>query len=91
VRGTVENGADALVALLADATATARLGYSGRCDANGAFFIRDLPPGEYTAIAVQGPLGDPLRPEFASLLVTNGKRVKVEAGAAAQMDLRVSK
>jgi hypothetical protein len=91
VHGTVENGADALVALLADATATARLGYSGRCDANGAFFIRDLPPGEYTAIAVQGPLGDPLRPEFASLLVTNGRRVKVEAGAAAQVDLRVSR
>jgi hypothetical protein len=91
VRGKVENGADALVALLADATPTARLGYSGRCDANGAFFIRDLPPGEYTAVAVRGPLGDPLRPEFASLLVTNGKRVKVEAGAAAQVDLRVSK
>jgi hypothetical protein len=91
VRGMVENGAEALVALLGDATATARLGYSGRCDANGAFFIRDLPPGEYTAIAVRGPLGDPLRPEFASLLVTNGKRVKVEGGAAAQMDLRVSK
>jgi hypothetical protein len=91
VRGTVENGADAMVVLMADATPTGRLGYLGRCDANGAFVIRDLPPGSYTAVPVQGPLPDPLGTEFASLLSSGGKRVSVEAGAAAQVDLRVSK
>lgn len=91
VRGTVEKGADATVVLMADATATGHIGYAGKCDANGAFLIPDLPPGEYTAVAVQGSVGDPLRPEFVSLLASNGKRVRIEAKSAEQVDLRVSK
>jgi hypothetical protein len=91
VRGAVERGAGATVALLGDATATARIGYSGRCDANGTFVIPDLPPGDYTALAVQGALGDPLRAEFASMLVASGKRVSVEAGAGAQVELRLAR
>jgi len=92
VRGTVEKGANAVVVLMADQTLEARLGYSGRCDANGTFSIPDLPPGEYTAVAVEGPYaGDPLRPEFMSALARDGKRVKVEAGVTVQVELRVAR
>ncbi len=69
MRGTVEKGADAVV-------------YAGRCDPTGAFSIPDLPPGEYTAVAVEGTLpfaADPLQPQFVSALTRDGKRVKVEA------------
>ncbi len=91
VRGTVEKGAGATVIVVADATPHAQLGYSGKCDANGAFTIPDLPPGDYTAAAlsVSDP-GDTLRPEFASALERDGKRVKVEDGSIAQADLRLS-
>ncbi|HEY1758188.1 MAG TPA: carboxypeptidase-like regulatory domain-containing protein [Bryobacteraceae bacterium] len=95
VRGTVEKGANALVLLMADATPAARVGYSGKCDENGEFSIPDLPPGEYTAVAIEGSYGgsyagDTLRPEFASALTRDGKRVKVEAGAPAQVELRLA-
>jgi hypothetical protein len=93
VRGTVEKGSDAVVVLMADATLAARVGYAGRCDSNGTFSIPDLPPGEYTAVAVEGMLpfaADPLQPQFVSALARDGKRVKVEAGAAAQVELRVA-
>jgi Carboxypeptidase regulatory-like domain len=92
VRGTVEQPAsNAVVVLMADATPAARVGYSGRCDANGAFLIPDLPPGEYTAVAVEGPFaGDPLRPEFVAALARDGKRVKVDAGKSAQLELRLA-
>jgi hypothetical protein len=91
VRGTVEKGASSLVILMADATSASQLGYSGTCDPNGAFFVPDLPPGEYTVVALPGPPGDPLLPEFQSLLIANGKRVKVEAGSTAQVDLRLAR
>jgi hypothetical protein len=91
VRGTVENGADAMLWLLADPGASGRLGYAAQCDANGAFVIRDVPPGEYTAVAMQRPLPGPTSPEFLSLLAANGKRVRVEAGSSAQIDLRVAR
>jgi hypothetical protein len=91
VQGTVEKGADATVVLMADAMATARLGYSARCDANGAFVVRDVPPGEYTAVAVSGGVGDPLRPEFQTMLTASGKRIRVEAGASVEADLRLTR
>ncbi|HEY1759892.1 MAG TPA: carboxypeptidase-like regulatory domain-containing protein [Bryobacteraceae bacterium] len=91
LRGTVEKGANALVILMADPTSTAQLGYAGSCDANGAFFVPDLPPGEYTVVALQGQPGDPLRPEFTSLLTANGKRVKVESGSTTQVELRLAR
>ncbi len=91
VRGTVEKGAEATVVLMADASASARIGYATRCDSNGAFVLRDLPPGEYTAVAVQGAVGDPARPEFSAMLSASGRRVRVEAGSAAQVDLRVAR
>ncbi len=90
VRGTVEKGSDAMVVLMADASASARIGYAGRCDTNGAFMVRDIPPGDYTAVALQNNFGDPLSPEFADMLVANGKRVRVEAGSSAQVDLRLA-
>ncbi len=90
VRGIVDKGGDATnVILMADPTPTARIGYSARCDANGAFAARDVPPGEYTAVAVEGSPGDPLGPDFATILAANGKRIRVEPGAAVQLDLRV--
>jgi hypothetical protein len=92
VRGMVEQGADAaVVVLMADPSASGRMGYSGRCDANGAFVVRDVPPGDYTAVALPNNLGDPLSAEFAAMLVANGKRVRVEAGSSAQIDLRLAR
>jgi hypothetical protein len=91
VRGTVENGADTMVWLMADPTASGRLGYGAQCDGGGAFLIRDVPPGEYTAVAMRRPLPGPTSPEFLGLLAANGKRVRVEAGSSAQLDLRVAR
>ncbi len=91
VHGAVEKGPDATVVLLADATPEAITGYMGRCDENGAFTISDLPPGEYTAVAITGTFFvDPRTPSFATAASRDGKRLKVEAGSAAQVDLRVS-
>lgn len=89
VRGTVEKGSRAMVVLMADPTPSGRLGYSARCDASGLFNAQEIPPGEYTAIAVGGSM-DPTSAEFAALLNSSGKRVSVEAGSAAQVDLRLS-
>ncbi|HEY1759069.1 MAG TPA: carboxypeptidase-like regulatory domain-containing protein [Bryobacteraceae bacterium] len=91
VHGTVEKGPDATIILLADAKPDAIIGYSGRCDDNGAFTIQDLPPGEYTAIALtETYFVDPRSPDFVTAANRDGKRVNVEAGAAAQLDLRLS-
>ncbi len=90
VRGTVERGAGAMVVLMADATPASRIGIGVECDADGTFSIRDVPPGEYTAVAFQ-EFNLVASPEFASLLAASGKRVKVEAGSAAQADLRMAK
>jgi hypothetical protein len=90
VRGTVERGAGAMVVLMADATPASRIGIGVECDADGAFSIRDVPPGEYTAVAFR-EFNLVASPEFPSLLAASGKRVKVEAGSAAQVDLRVAK
>ena len=72
-----------------DPGSNARLGYSGYCDASGAFTIADVPPGEYTAVA-----GKPLHyfgsADFATMLTSSGKRVRVEAGSTAQADLRLA-
>jgi hypothetical protein len=76
---------------MADPAPSARIGYTGRCDANGAFSIPDLPPGEYTAVAVPGSdPGDPLQPAFESALLRDGKRIKVEAGATARLELHLA-
>lgn len=90
VRGTVEKCGEATVVLMADPTSSAMLGYSGHCDPSGGFAIRDVPPGEYTAVAVAGNPGDPGRPEFVSMLSSSGKRIRVEQGSAVQVDLRVA-
>ncbi len=90
VRGTVEKGDDStIVILMADPTPTARIGYSARCDSNGAFALRDLPPGDYTAVAVQGSPRDQLGPNFLTTLAATGKRVRVESKASVQTDLRL--
>jgi hypothetical protein len=89
VRGTVEHGANAMVLLMADATPTARTGISEQCDADGGFLIRNVPPGEYTAVALQG-LGTITSPEILGLLTASGKRIEIDTGAAAQLDLRLT-
>jgi beta-lactamase regulating signal transducer with metallopeptidase domain len=88
VRGTVENGAGATVMLMADATPFARLGLTARCDGDGGFTIRDVPPGEYTVVAGQGFLFG-FNPEMEKQLKTNGKRVHVDAQAATSVDLHL--
>jgi len=88
VRGTVEHGADVTVVLMADDTPAARLGFTARCDAEGGFAIRDVPPGSYTVGAVQ-EFTMVASPEFQNLFRANGKRVTVEAGASAQVELKV--
>jgi hypothetical protein len=89
VRGTVGPAGEARVALMADPGTSGRLGYSALSDASGAFTIADVPPGEYTAVAGL-PLPDFASAEFATMLRSSGKRVHVEAGATAQVDLRVA-
>jgi protocatechuate 3,4-dioxygenase beta subunit len=89
VRGTVEPGGEARVVLMADPGASGRLGYSALSDASGAFTIADVPPGEYTALAGL-PLPDFASAEFATMLKASGKRVHVEAGATAQVELRLA-
>jgi hypothetical protein len=90
VRGTVEKGAGVTVFLMTDETPASRLGFSARCDADGAFSIPDIPPGEYTAAAFPDieALGSP---DFQSLLAASGTRVRVDAGSAAVVELRVNK
>lgn len=91
VRGTVEKGPNAAVILLAGATPEAIVGYMGHCDETGAFVVADLPPGEYTAVALtQTFVIDPRTPDFATAAIRDGKRVKVEAGGAAQVELRIA-
>jgi hypothetical protein len=90
VRGTVEHGANAMVVLMADATVNARFGISGRCDGDGRFVIGDVPPGEYTVVAFPRN-GSMKSVELLNLVAASGRRVKVEAGAAAQVELRMSK
>jgi len=46
-----------------------------------------VPPGEYTAVAVEG-LIDVTSPGFRSALAARGIRVKAEAGATETVDLR---
>jgi len=89
VRGTVEKADDSTaVILMADPTPTARIGYSIRCDSTGAFTATDVPPGEYTAVAVRESPQNPLGPDFSTILTANGKRIRVEPGANLQVDLR---
>lgn len=90
VRGTVEKGANAFVLLMADATPAARIGFRARCDADGEFIFRDVPPGQYTVVALQrvGNLGTPEK--ILSVLEASGKRVKMDAGETAQVDLRLA-
>jgi hypothetical protein len=91
VRGTVENGENASVALMADGGSTVRFGFWGMCNPAGEFAISDLPPGEYTAVALKGfGFASGRDAEILSLLASNGKRVKVEAGASVQLDLRAA-
>lgn len=87
--GTVEQASEAMVVLLADPTPTGRLGYAARCDPSGAFAAQDVPPGEYTAFAINRSL-DPASAAFSSVVASGGKRVKVEAGSVAQLDLRLA-
>jgi hypothetical protein len=88
LRGTVENGMGAMVVLMAEETPASRHGYGAKCDANGGFVIPDIPPGEYTLLAFPDPRVL-TSPDFPSLLVENGKRFTVEAGASAQVDLKL--
>jgi beta-lactamase regulating signal transducer with metallopeptidase domain len=90
VRGIVEHGAGARVVLMADATPFGRLGFTARCDADGGFVIRDVPPGEYTVVAGQGFFFG-LGPEMGKQLETNGKRVHVDAQAATSVDLQLTR
>jgi hypothetical protein len=72
------------------------MGSSGRIfwthgNAEGEFTIGDLPPGDYFVEAVQ--VGIPAifdlvtSPEFKNALASSGKRVKVEPGAVASIEL----
>ena len=88
VRGTVEHGANAIVVLMADAIPRASR-FSAQCNADGGFLMRDRSPGEYSAVALQGP-GTITSAEILRLLAASGKRIEIDAGAAAQVDLRLT-
>lgn len=89
--GMVEKGPNSMVLLMADPSLDAVTGFSARCDSSGAFSLPDLPPGSYTAVALAaGSRIDPLTPAFTAALARDGKRVKIETGTAAQVDLRLA-
>lgn len=90
VRGTVEKGANARVVLMAEDTPTGLFGFSAWCDDNGAFSIADVPPGRYTALAVP-ELNFVVAPEFPNVLASSGKRIEVEAGATAQVEIKLTR
>src|SRR5204863_459140 len=84
VRGTVEGGANAMVVLLADPGPGTRFGVSASCDSQGAFLLRDVPPGVYT-IAAFRQVGGMILPELLSGMAAGGKSVRVEQAAEAQV------
>ena len=93
VRGTVTKGsgdkaAGALVLLMTQRADGSRVGYSASSGADGGFAIGDVPPGDYTILALQQAPADVMGPEFDSELAA-GERLRVEAGAAAAIDLRL--
>jgi hypothetical protein len=90
VRGRVEGASGGTVALMDP---------SGRvvwttCNTGGEFTIGDLPPGEYSVAAfqlgMQAMWDYATSPALKNALLANGKRVKVELGAVASVDLRVN-
>jgi hypothetical protein len=87
VRGKVDKCGGGSVALVGPSD---RMFWSF-CNADGAFMIGDLPPGEYlvgmSQAAPLGGLGAP-SPELKSALAVSGQRVKVEAGATATVELK---
>jgi hypothetical protein len=90
VRGTVAKGGRAVVVLMAPDTPVARLGFSTQCEADGTFSIRDVPPGSYTAVAIPD-FGLITTPNFPTMLAASGRRVQVEAGATAPVDLELAR
>ncbi len=92
LRGVVEKGGGSTVVLVADPTSYARFGFSAHCDADGNFSIRDVPPGNYTAVAFRDnevvflASWDQLNRIDSAL----GERVKIEAGASETVALKVN-
>ena len=86
IRGTVEKGAGTEVIVISDTRGSVKFAWPTECDANGGFAMPDLPPGEYTMLAYRGT-SDITSPEFQAVLAA-GERVKVEAGAVLQIDLK---
>jgi hypothetical protein len=91
VRGTVEdlNGRNTNVVLVADGPSGPMIAFGALCDGDGRFNVPDVPPGEYVAVA--GINGGTSNSEILALLAATGKRVTVEAGGSAQVELRVGK
>jgi hypothetical protein len=89
----VENGAGATVVLMADPTSAARFGMQTRCDPDGRFSIRDIPPGRYTAVALTADSFERVQFDAAGLLSrvdSRGERVQVDAGASSSVTLKVN-
>jgi hypothetical protein len=89
VRGIVEKGVGAWLVLLADATPASRLGFSAQSDSDGSFLIRNVPPGDYTIVALE-KIDMMSYSDFTSAIMANGTRVKVEAGSSESVELRMA-
>jgi Carboxypeptidase regulatory-like domain len=90
VSGTIDKGANLIVALIPQESSPLKIAISGRTDAGGAFSIADIPPGDYYAVAIQDTQGMQT-PVFRSFVAANGTRVKVEPSSSTTLELRASR
>ncbi|HEY1239991.1 MAG TPA: carboxypeptidase-like regulatory domain-containing protein [Bryobacteraceae bacterium] len=92
VRGSVENGACALIVLLPNPLAQPATARSQPCTASGTFEIHGVPAGRYYALAFDRV--DPASPPddaFLRSAVVNAPTVEVGQGPAASLQLTITR
>jgi hypothetical protein len=92
VRGTVEQGNRATVALIPQTFAGggADLVRLATCGADGTFEIGNVPPGSYSALALD-PTGRLPSRDILRMLLPSATSVRVEESATASVDLRIQR
>lgn len=91
VRGTIENGAGALVLLIPRGLSDVIEVRSIQCNADGAFSLGNVPPGDYGIVAFDhGVLAQVSWNSLESLVVPLETSVHIDAGGAADVNPRLS-
>jgi protocatechuate 3,4-dioxygenase beta subunit len=92
IRGTVENGATAVVVAWPKRFAAGDTGVSAACSPGGAFEISGLAPGDYYAIAVAAfDAREMADTAHLTALSTRATSVRVEEGSSASLQLSVTR